>query len=535
VKASYAYVVVGGGSAGCVVAARLAELTGSSVLLLEAGDSAEDHPETSRADGYKDAFINDALIWERFSEPQPECGEQRLFMGSGRGLGGSGSINGMVYTRGARQDYAEWPAGWRWDEVRADFEALEQRLRPRRRPGTEFTEACLSAAEATGFRRRDDLNDGDLGDVFGYEWMNYEDSARRSSYVSLLKEALASCPGLEVLTRARGRRVLFDAERRAIAVEYERDGQVQRVAVEREVVLCAGALESPKLLMLSGVGPGAALRDVGIEPLVEAPGVGANLHDHPNVTLFYLGKSDVDCHYPQLYGFARVHPELPLAPGQSDTCYVFYPARSSLREAAMRLVPTMLPAWLYAIGPARRLVRALIGFVLGLGLAQRFIRRLWGVVLILGKPVSRGRLRLGSADPHDAPRLDPAYFRDPRDMQTMLRGVARARALAAAMGGSAWGGRELAPGAGRSSAPALSRWITRNAMTTYHFAGTCRMGDDADSVVTPELCVRGVRGLRVADASVVPFTPVSALNAPSMLVGYRAASLIAAASSGGQS
>jgi choline dehydrogenase len=523
----YDYVVVGGGSAGCIAAAELSRDPALSVLLLEAGDRAEAHPETLRADGYKDAFANDALIWERFSVEQPQCGRQRLFMGSGTGLGGSGSVNGMVYIRGARQDYAEWPGGWHWEDVERDFDDIEKVLRPQKRPPTAFTEACMAAATEAGFTTTLNMNDGDLGRVFGYESMNYENGERRSSYVAYLRDALMR-PNLTVLTRSRGRRVHFDAQGVARSFEFEHQGEVRMVNVDREVVLSAGALESPKLLMLSGVGPRAELERHGIDVVCDAPGVGANLHDHPNVTLFFIGDREVDCFYPQLYGFDRVNAELPLSPGQSDTCYVFYPARSSLREAVMRILPTRIPAFLYRMRAVRRLLRAVLGWVLATAPISALIRRIWGIVVILGKPQSRGCLRLSSADPRAQAELDPAYFRNAVDMQTMVSGARRARELATAPSLVGWGNKELVPGRRRQTSPQLRRWIEKYAMTTYHFAGTCRMGDDEGAVVTPDLRVRGVTGVRVADASVVPVTPVSAMNAPSMLIGYRVAKTIRA-------
>ena len=523
------YVIVGGGSAGCVLAGELARDASLRVALLELGDSAEEHPETLRADGYKDAFANDALVLERFSEAQPHCGKQRLFLGSGKGLGGSGAINGMVYTRGSREDYESWPEGWRYDDLAPKFEALEAKLRVRPRPATKFTETFVRAAEEAGFRRGS-LNDGDLSGVIGYQPMNYEGDARRSSYVAFVRDARAS--NLRVLPRTLVRRVLFErtAQRgesapRAVGVEIEQAGSVRILRARREVVLCAGALESPKLLALSGIGPDETLRTFGIAPVHVQPSVGENLHDHPNVTLFFVGKRPVDCFYPQLYAFHRANPDSDLAPRQSDTCYVMYPARSSLREAAMRMVPPKLPERLY--GPtSKRLIRGGIAAATALRPIQRLIEQTWGCVVILGKPKSRGRLTLASRDAARQARIDPAYFSHPEDMQTMLKGVNLARRIAAGAALREFGSYGVLPPGPLTRPEHVQRFIELNAMTTFHYAGTCRMGDDAQAVVDSSLRVRGVRGLRVADASVAPFTPVSAMNAPSMVIGLRAAELI---------
>jgi choline dehydrogenase len=338
---TFDYIVVGGGSSGCVLAGELSTDANLQVALLEQGDRAEDHPETLEADGYKYAFANDALVLDRFSTPQQHVAETRLFMGSGRGLGGSGSINGMVYTRGAREDYASWPRGYHYDDLAPLFAALESKLRVRPRAPTEFTETFIHAAEEVGFRRSQDLNDGDLSGVIGYESMNYEDKARRSSYVAYVRDA-QDRENLHVLPNTTTRRVVFEGTR-AIGVEVDQGGQRRVLKARREVVLCAGALESPKLLMLSGVGPRPQLSKLGIQTLCDLPAVGENLHDHPNVTMFFMGKRPVDCFYPQLYGFHRANPDSDLPRRQSDTCFVMYPARSSLREAAMRMLPTKLP------------------------------------------------------------------------------------------------------------------------------------------------------------------------------------------------
>jgi choline dehydrogenase len=262
---------------------------------------------------------------------------------------------------------------------------------------------------------------------------------------------------------------------------------------------------------------------------VDLPGVGQNLQDHPNVSLFFKGKQESDCSWAQLYGFHRVATRSHLQAGQADTCYVFYSARSSFREGVIRLLPLMmLPLFLYKVATLVRLLRALIKAVFSVGLLQRFVARMWGVVVILGKPKSRGRLWLQSTDPAQQAAIDPNYFGDPEDLETLLNGVQRAQQLAATEAMQKWGNKALIPGGGTRTRLAVAKWVRKNVMTTYHYAGTCKMGLDEDplAVVDVQLRVRGVRGLRVADASVIPSVPVSAMNAPSMVIGYRAAQLV---------
>lgn len=521
----YDYIVVGGGSAGCIVASKLTEDPSVDVLLLEAGPDAEDHPETLVASGYKQAFINDAVMGERFSVPQADSARQRVFAGTGTVLGGSGSVNGMVYTRGARLDYEEWPEGWRWNDVVSDFEAIEKVLRPHRRPPTTWTEACISAAEAQGFTRRDDLNDGEMSNVIGYEWMSYEGEERRSSYVAFLKGARLR-KNLSVLPHACAHRVVFDADRRATAVEYEHEGTHQRAAALREVVLCAGALETPKLLLLSGVGPAEHLREMGVSVVADRVAIGSGLHDHPNVPVFFRARKDIDCFYPQIYSFFRTNTESDLPVGQSDTCYVYWPAPSAMRQMMQRMLPPkVVPHALYGPG-SREIVRRMVAGAFRIGALQRFTDRMFGIILILGKPKSRGSLRLLSTDVRQQARIDPGYYSAPEDMATMVAGVKLARAIGRSPGLAAWGAAELMPGRRVTSDAAIARYVRKNTITTYHFAGSCRMGTHDSDAVDPSLRLRGVRGVRVADASVIPWTPVSALNAPSMLVGYRAARLL---------
>ncbi len=519
----YDYVVIGAGSAGCIVAARLAEH--HSVLLLEAGEPATKNPETLSADGFKYAFANDDLMWHRMTLPQAAAANRRLYAGTGRGMGGSGSVNGMVYTRGDKRDFAHWPAGWRWEELSPAFAAVEEQLGIRSRPATPFAQRFIDASTQAGFQRKDGMNDGELAAVVGCNDMNYAGDNRRSSYAAYLHDR--PLPNLKIITGALTQRLVFDDSHTAKGVEYRANGMQHRADVRGEIILCAGALETPKLLMLSGVGPRAELEAHGIPAVLDAPGVGKNLQDHPNVCLFYRTRENVDFSYPQVYAFDTAERQAGETPSAPDTCFVCYAAPASIKQSMLRMVPVLaLPGPLYAIRPLRRLLRGIIHAAFALPSLKRYVAGVFGIVVILGKPTSRGSLRLASANPADSALIDPNYYATEQDRQTMAAGVSKARRIAGQK--ALEGARPLSAGARQSSGKKLWGWINAATMTTFHYCGSCRMGEDDNSPVDTQLRVKGLKNVRVADASVMPEIPVSALNSPSMMIGYRAADFILA-------
>ncbi|CAA0079682.1 putative GMC-type oxidoreductase [BD1-7 clade bacterium] len=518
------FIIVGAGSAGSALAGELARRSDATILVIESGPAAERNPETLSADGFKYCFANDNVIRDRFSEKLTGLNGRSAYQGTGWTAGGSGAVNGMVYTPGDAKDFNSWPAGWQWQDVSPVFKRLEAALQPQAREATSFTQAAIDAGNLSGFAHKNGLMDGNLKGFIGHNAMNYQGDKRQSSYQVYLHQA--NLPHLELMTETLVHRVLIE-DGKAVGVEVEQYGRRQRIYTNKEVILAAGALETPKLLMLSGVGPATVLDQFSIEPKLIQPAIGQNLHDHPNVCMFFRGKQKTDFGYPQLYAFDRVNALTALPAEQPDTCFAFFSAPITLHQSMLRMVPTIvLPKILYSQKAARTVVRSLVNLAFKIPPLRRFVDQIYGIVVILGKPESRGSLTLRSSDARDQAIINPAYYEHPDDLLTMINGVKRAQQIASQTQMQAWGNQPLSAGAKTTEFSALKQWIASATMTTFHFCGTCMMGDSDDAPVNPRLHLKGIDGLRIADASVIPEVPVSAINAPSMMIGLRAADFI---------
>jgi len=499
-------VIVGAGSAGCVLAARLSEDPATSVLLLEAG------PRDRKLEvGIPAAFsklFRSPLDWGYDTVPQEALDGRRLVYPRGRVLGGSSSINAMMAIRGRRADHDAWPAGWGWDDVAGAYARSDARF-PRaaqRRPHA-LTLDFLASAAAAGIPPAADLNGAD-DEGAGLTPVSIRRGRRFSVVDGYLRAALRR-PNLTVVTGARATRLLLDGGR-ARGVAYLLDGGgAEEAHARREVVLAAGAIDTPKLLLLSGIGPREELERHGIDVVRSAPGVGRNLRDH--LANGILATVDAET----LYTAERLRhlvSWLVLRRG---------PLTSNVAEAAafVRVDPAATAADL-------ELVFAPVLFEEEGTVSPS--RNGVTVAAVLLQPRSVGEVRLASADPLAPPEIDPRYLTDADglDARTLRAGVRLARRVLREppLAGHVTG--ELLPGENEVDDDALDAHLRGRSQTLYHPVGTCRMGVDDASVVTPDLRVRGVDGLRVVDASAIPALPRGHTNWPTVMVAERAAELM---------
>ena len=525
---TYDTIIVGAGSAGCVLANRLSANPAHRVLLLEAGGR-DWHPFIHMPAGLAKLVNNTRVNWNYTTEPEPHLDGRRLWWPRGKVLGGSSSINAMCYTRGVAADYDEWArttgdARWAWANVLPMFKHSEGNTRGEStlhgadgplavadlRHRNVLSDVFLNAAAAAGFARNADFN-GAAQAGFGLYQVTQTNGARCSSAVAYLRPALMRA-NLHLRTHALTLRVLLDGTR-AVGVEFRCRGRIER-AEAGSVILAGGAINSPQLLLLSGIGPADHLREQGIAIAQNLAGVGANLQDHLDICT--LVRSTQPITYDKINDIAVALRFLIKRDGIGSSNIAeaggFVRSRYATDERC-DLQFHFVPALLDDHGRHR-----LDGF--GYTLHACNLR-----------PRSRGTIRLHSANPSAAPAIQPDYLGDAEghDLKMMVEGARVSRGILAQDAFAAYRGEEIFPGRDTGSDAELATFIQRKAETIYHPVGTCRMGNDDAAVVDSELRVRGIEGLRVVDASIMPTLIGGNTNAPTVMIAERAAQLLLAA------
>jgi choline dehydrogenase len=510
--APFDYVVVGAGAAGSVLAHRLTEDPETRVLVLEAGGP-DDDPRVRRPSAFR-ALLQTPLNETFATEPEPGLDDRELSWPRGRGWGGSGTISAMVYVRGHASDFDRWEElgnpGWGYADVLPYFKKAENQERgPSEYHGvggpqnvadprwvSPISEAFVEAATQAGLPRNGDFN-GARQEGAGFYQLNQKDGERHSAADAYLRPALERA-NLTVESHARVSRVLFEG-RRAVGVEYVQAGETHEVRAGREVVLSAGTIGSAQLLLLSGVGPAESLRALGIPVVQGLPGVGENLRDHPRVAVTYASRKPLGLSDAERERAEREYDETRTGPLSSNGIGAGAFVRISPDDPAPG-VQIMLtanpPAGTFSVHAA------------------------------LMHPVSRGWLRLRTADPAQPPILQASYLTEVGDMNQLVEGLRVARRIAGAEALAEYRGEELSPGPTGWEGEALPDYIRGNVATFFHPVGTCRMGSDELAVVDPELRVRGLEGLRVIDASVMPDLLSGATHAATVMIAEKGADLL---------
>jgi len=521
----YDYIIVGAGSAGSVLANRLSARPEIKVLVLEAGGS--DNSLFVRMPAGIARLDTPRFNWQFETAPQAAMNGRRMYQPRGRTLGGSSSVNAMIYMRGQPADYDLWRqlgnAGWSYadvlpyfkkaernERIRDDFHGKDGPLNVAERPYTNpLSRVFVEAAQQAGIPLNPDFN-GAVQLGCGLFQVTQKNGERWSTASAYLRPA-SSRANLTIRTKAQVTRVLIERGR-AVGVEYARDGWRHTVRATQEVVLAGGGINSPQLLLLSGVGPAEALEAVGVPVVLDLPGVGKNLQDHLNVNIVQRTSEPVTLDNKDR-GLASLAVALQFLLFRSG------PGTSNVAEAGAFIISRIgaaTPDIQFHFIPAQVVNHArtkLDGH--GVTLHACCLR-----------PQSRGEIRLASPDPLQPPVIDPNYLASNYDLKVLIEGLRRGREMLAAPAFASWLGEERLPGAAQQSDAELEAFIRATAETEYHPVGTCKMGNDAMAVVDSQLRVRGVERLRVVDASIMPTLISGNTNAPTIMIAEKAADMM---------
>ena len=519
---SFDYIVVGAGSAGAVVAARLSESAGNKVLLIEAGGSHK-HMNVQVPAAFSKQFKT-KLDWAYYSEPEQYLDGRRIFMPRAKMLGGCSSMNAMIYIRGNRADYDTWAkdgaTGWSYDDVLPLFRKSENNSRGADdyhggdgplyvqdlRSPNEMSLKFVEATAATGLAANDDFNGADQPGTGLYQVTQRRGMrwTTADAYISPARKR----GNFHVLTNTLVLRVRIQ-NGAAVGVEAERDGKREFIRATKEVIVSAGAINTPQLLMLSGIGPADHLAEHGITVIVDNPNVGDHYMDHPMCLINVETTAKGTLHEAQSpkWLLAYLTRKTGLLTSNIGEAGAFFHTRSG--DPAPDMQYLFAPGYFYDHG-----FRTYPAPALGIGCS-------------LVGPLSTGHIRLRSSDPTDRPAITANYLKEPEDMQAMINAVERARQILTSAPLRGLVGKEIHPGGDTSSRKALDKIIRREAEHTYHPACTARIGTESSGVVDPQLQVHGVRRLRVADASVFPTIPHGNTHAPTVMTGEKAAIMIA--------
>lgn len=532
---TYDFIIIGAGSAGCVLANRLSADPSHKVLLIEAGGR-DANPLFRLPMLMGKLFHSGIYNWHYHTEPEPFLNGRSLYWPRGKVLGGTSTINGMIYVRGNRHDYDRWAqmgsSGWSYDEVLPAFRRSEAHVQ--RRDEYHNGEGELTVCRARGWNTlldvfneaggqaghpiNDDFNGADQEGFGRYDFTISKGKRCSTAYAFL--RPVKSRRNLTIVTRAQTQRIIVE-NGRAVGVEFRQKNGIRRVHADREVILSAGVVNSPQILMLSGIGPADELAKFNIRSVQDLPGVGKNLQDHVDCVMAY------ECPQPvTLYSDLRadkltwsVIQGMLFGKGIATTfpyeAGAFVKSRSDLTAPDIQLhfMPALeKTANLHFPNPFKKVpVEANHGFSIRVGPVN---------------PESRGEITLRSDNPMEPPKINANYLQTDFDVRTMIDAIRMTREIINQKAFDKYRGRELAPGPTVDSDGDMVKWLRANAMTTFHPVGTCKMGNDLMAVVDNRLKVRGIDGLRVADASIMPIISSGNTNAPAIMIGERAADFI---------